>query len=176
MSELQHLPAPRSTPLAARAELGDALAELRGQSEHRVPRKAAVTAGVATAAVLTMGAGAAYLRSAPAPDKSLVHCYTSAGTSHDALGTDTNYPSGTTDPVATCAALWRMGYLRAGLPQAQPAQPDSAVPLVVPALVACTLHGVAAVFPGGAGTCQQLGLPAFVPDAPPTTGPLPARS
>lgn len=163
MSEMR-LPAERSTSVAYRARLGDELALLR-PSRRRLPRRISVTIGTLGVAGLTMGAGAAYLASAPAPDKSLVHCYNAASVSSDALGTDTNYPPGSTDPVAACAGLWQIGSVRAGVFQAQSPQPPGVAPLAVPQLVACTLHGVAAVFPGPSSTCQHLGLPVYVPDA-----------
>lgn len=163
MSDLQHVPAPRTTGAAARERLGDELAILKDRAGHRVTRKAALTTGAISVAALSMGAGAAYVASAPAPDKTVVHCYNSASTAHHALGTDTNYLPGVSDPILTCANLWRIGAVQPGVFQAQPTVPD-APERPVPRLVACTMHGgIAAVFPGDTTTCRRLGLPVLRP-------------
>ena len=86
-------------------------------------------------------------------DLTRVHCYSRISTDFtvrfpgitlDGAQSGTSEPG--RDPVAACAGLWREGLLGAGS--------------TVPALVACVLpSGIAAVYPGRAGTCQQVKLP-----------------
>lgn len=61
-------------------------------------------------------------------------------------------------PIATCAEAWRVGEM-------QGIRPDQAnPPYLVPDLVGCVLPGgSAAVFPGPATTCHELGLPDALP-------------
>jgi hypothetical protein len=155
------VPPARTTTYSQRARQGQALAELIsvGPVRRRVSRTA-FAVGTASLAVATMGAGAAYIAFAPATDHTVVHCYTAQGTAAQDLGTDTNYQQDA-DAIAACTTLWRAGILQLGKPQAQPQQGPGPLPqdLPVPALVACTVHGEAAVFPGDPTTCQRLGLP-----------------
>jgi hypothetical protein len=143
-----------------RVRQGHAIAELIAAPPRRRVRRMALAIGTGTVLVATVGAGAAaYFSEAPTVHSS-VSCYTSAGTSAQDLGTQTNYRAADQDAVAICAALWEIGDLHLGVtgptPPSTAAEP-SGVP--APPLVACVLHGEAAVFPGDATTCQKLGLP-----------------
>ncbi len=62
--------------------------------------------------------------------------------------------------LSVCGDLWREGFLRTGAPGiVRPV--NTSFNHRVPALVVCTTpDGTAAVFPGKAGTCAKLGLPA----------------
>lgn len=159
------VPPPRTLAPAEKARQGRLLGELiAAEPVRRRIRRPVLAIGVATLAVATTGAGvAAYVASAPVTDHSVVHCFTSLGTRDRDLGTDTNYLSESHDAVETCANLWRAGVLQLGKAQAQVQAIPSSGPLSqdlpAPLLVACTLHGEAAVFPGDAGTCRRLGLP-----------------
>jgi hypothetical protein len=141
---------------------GHAIAQLvSNDSPMRRARRTVLALGSATVLVATVGAGAAYFAYAPATEHSSVYCYTAAGTDAKDLGTETNYRAEDQDAVAVCAALWAGGVLQLGADL--PTPPSRLGPLPtsqpVPPLVACVLHGEAAVFPGDAGTCQKLGLP-----------------
>jgi hypothetical protein len=159
------VPAPRTLSPTEKSRQGRILGELIAANVGRRRLRRPVPAiGIASVAVATMGAGvAAYVGSAPATDHTVVHCFTSLGTRDRDLGTDTNYLSDSHDAIETCANLWRAGVLQLGKAQAQVQAIPSMGPLrqdlPAPPLVACTLHGEAAVFPGDAGTCRRLGLP-----------------
>jgi hypothetical protein len=162
LDDLQ-VPPLRTTSYSDRARQGQALAQLvsAGPVRRRVTRTA-FAVGTASVVVATMGARAAYIAFAPVTDHTVVHCYTAQGTAEKDLGTDTNYQSGApADAIAACTSLWQAGVLQLGKAQAQPQQGPGPLPQdqPVPALVACTLHGEAAVFPGDPLTCQHLGLP-----------------
>ncbi|BEP12896.1 hypothetical protein acdb102_12070 [Acidothermaceae bacterium B102] len=157
------LPPLRTTDAAERRRQGQALAGVVREvpALHRL-RRWLLSLGLGTVVVATAGAGVAYFASAPAPDHSGVFCFTAPGTGSKDLGTSTNYSGAPADAVRACAALWEAGILHLGAdlptPPSTAAQP-SAQP--APALVACVYKSEAAVFPGVAGLCQQLGLPAL---------------
>jgi hypothetical protein len=156
------VPAPRTLSDTEKARQGRVLGELvLAHPVRRRPRRPVLAIGIASLAVATMGAGAAYVAFAPATDHTVVHCFTSLGTKGRDLGTDTNYRPDEQNPVEICATLWRAGVIQLGKAQAHPQPGQGALPqdLPAPPLVACTLHGEAAVFPGDAGTCRRLGLP-----------------
>jgi hypothetical protein len=137
-----------------------------------------LTAGVAAVVVFGTGAGAVvYVRaSAPVTDRDLARCYTvaSLGGGNDFFGTTIAkaQPAGTPgigqveDALGVCAAVFRQDILvpgRAGV------QPRAHGEHRVPPLVACVLPGgIAAVFPGHAGTCHKLGLPRAAGEGSPT--------
>jgi hypothetical protein len=84
-----------------------------------------------------------------------------------ASGVGVGNPGTVPDALDTCAELWQVGALRYGAPRGTPAVAGATYS--VPALVGCTLPGgVAAVFPGPADTCNQLGL---APESPPAVRP-----
>lgn len=167
MMTTSELPAPRPFPVSRRTSSRLAL-ERAVARPRRHWRRSGVTLGAGAVVLATTGAAGAYLAFAPASDTSRVRCYTTAnfGSDGDYQGTDaaiansepgTSDPVDVTDAVGLCGALWRAGVLVAG--QGQPSEPISGS-RPVPELVACTLpNGVAAVFPGGAGTCERAGLP-----------------
>ena len=102
-----------------------------------------VTAAVATVALAT--AAFAVLRTERATVPNAVACHATADLLGDVAGL-----GGSADPIAACAEVWARG--------------DFGGDGVVPPLTACVNSGgAAAVFPGGAETCDQLGLPALEP-------------
>lgn len=140
------------------------------------PRRRAarwVVPAVVTGLMLSGGvAVASFVTSKPASVVNEVRCYTEAdtagfyssavlATTHGALG------DAAEDAVGNCAELWRIGLLSLGPADAQkppvphdPKQAAEPAEHIVPSLTACVLdEGVAAVFPGSAGTCERLGLP-----------------
>jgi len=157
------LPPFRTMDPSDRMRQGRALADVVQEvpALHRL-RRWLLSLGLGTVVVATAGAGVAYLASAPAPNHSGVFCFTAAGTGSKDLGTSTNYSGAPADAVQACAALWQAGILHRGAdlptPPSTAAEP-SAQP--VPALVACVYNSEAAVFPGDAGLCEKLGLPAL---------------
>jgi hypothetical protein len=160
MREELTLPAWRPMDPNDRVRQAHAIAELIATPPRRRVRRMVLTIGTGTVLVATIAAGAAAYFSETPTVRSSVYCYTSAGTSAQDLGTETNYRAADQDAVAICAALWEIGDLHLGLtgptPPSTAAEPSA---LPVPPLVACVLHGEAAVFPGDASTCQRLGLP-----------------
>jgi hypothetical protein len=97
-----------------------------------------------------------------------VHCFTkttidttyAADVSYagDVIGPNLLRASKIDDPVQVCSDIWEQGVLvrdRQMLGRA----PSPAHGHEVPELVACTLGGQAAVYPGDATTCALLGLP-----------------
>jgi hypothetical protein len=148
---------------------------------RRAARYAAILVG---ASILTVGGtalGYVAFRPATVPVSVELRCYTVAS-----LEGGDNFPGtsigmgspagrdGTTDPpsaVAACADLWRDGFLELGqrgintdgCVEGGPCPPPDRPVHPVPPLVACTLDsGVAAVFPGDADTCAELGLPQLI--------------
>jgi hypothetical protein len=182
MSNLIDLPPHRAMPesrVAAREHgilryAAGAVAPKR--SGRRTARYAAILAG---ASVLTVGGtavGYVAFRPATVPVTDELRCYTVASLEggDDFAGITTGQargPDGTADPesaVQACADLWRSGLLAPGEPglnvegcvEEEPCPPSDRPARPVPPLVACTLDsGVAAVFPGDAQTCADLGLP-----------------
>jgi hypothetical protein len=138
-----------------------------------------ITGGLVIALIVATGGGTAaayaYLHPRAVTDKAYARCYSDAVYVPGAKFAGTTIASavgggsvGTEeDALDTCAAVWRVGALRAGAPHGTPAIAGAAY--AVPALVGCTLPGgVAAVFPGPADTCDQLGL---APESPPAVRP-----
>lgn len=168
MLTTDELPAPRPFPVRRRTSSRLALERaVASRDRYRWNRPSgALSAGMGVLA--TTGAVGAYMAFAPVSDTSRVRCYTTTnlGSDDDYQGTDaaiansdpdSSSPVEVTDPVGLCASLWRSGVLVAD--QGQPGAPAAGT-RTVPELVACTLpDGVAAVFPGGAGTCERVGLP-----------------
>lgn len=174
MLQTEEPPAPRALPPEHREAMREMLVE---HARARLPwwrrhtRGAAVGAG-AMALVLAGGAASAYVAFKPASDTHSVYCYSVASldggeqsrtrlaqASASSPGSSASEASPVTKPVAACASLWRQGVLV----KDSDLRPDAAGTRSehqVPPLVACTLdEGVAAVFPGGPQTCEELGLP-----------------
>jgi hypothetical protein len=179
---VQYLPPTRELPpeqiAAMRAELEAFVA--REEPATRWWRKRRnVTGGFVVALIVATGGGTAaayaYLHPRAVTDKGSARCYSEAvyvpgskfaGTTiASAVGGGSN---GTIqDALDTCASLWQVGALSAGAPRAT--GPIAGATYAVPALVGCTLPGgMAAVFPGPADTCDQLGL---APESPPAVRP-----
>jgi hypothetical protein len=138
-----------------------------------------ITGGLVIALIVATGGGTAaayaYLHPRAVTNKAFARCYSTAvyvaGSNFDGTTIASGVGGGSAgteeDALDTCAAVWRVGALRAGAPHGTPA--IAGATYAVPALVGCTLPGgVAAVFPGPADTCNQLGL---APEAPPAVRP-----
>jgi hypothetical protein len=157
-------PFPATRAAAARRTLEEAISSGPRRIWWRTP---AVLSGAVASVVLTAGVGVAYVAFAPATDHSRVRCYSTAalgsgssfkGSDISAASSDTN-PTPTIAPVDACGAMWRAGIVQ---PDGGHGYDPAAAEHSVPALVACVLKGgVAGVFPGDAGTCAKLGLPAL---------------
>ena len=116
-----------------------------------------VIAGI-VAALVCGGGGLAIANQSSAParatDLSRVHCYSRISTDFSdhfpGITVDGALSGGSEpgrDPVGACSGVWQEGLLGTGAS--------------TPALVACVLpSGVFGVFPGRAGTCQSVKLPA----------------
>lgn len=135
----------------------------------RSPRrsKPVLIAAVTTAAVLSIGAGAAVVTFRPVTDTSQARCYTTANvagghyTTVDAAGRPGSRVQAR-DAIGMCAALFRQGFLTVG-GLGIDRHADGRTDHRVPGLVVCTMRdGVASVFPGNSATCARLGLPAAV--------------
>jgi len=168
MTQLPLLPEQHLAP-DRREELADKLiVQLRtdprpARNPHR--RRTLILAGVAGVVLAGGGTAAAYqlFGSAPVTNHSVARCYridtTDFGANFD--GTTVSEPRSTAGaggeiiaPISACAEAWRMGAVQGIAPT------DAHPPYPVPHLVGCVLpSGIAAVFPGPAGTCQTLGLP-----------------
>jgi len=120
-----------------------------------------------TGAVVVLGTSAAavtYVHYQSVTNKSEARCYTVAGTAggdHYTTIAAAGRPGSRVrvdHALSVCGDLWREGFLRTGAPGiVRPG--NTSVSHRVPALVACTMpNGTAAVFPGKAGTCAELGL------------------
>ena len=165
--------------------------ELEAFVSHKEPatrwwrKRRNVTGGLVVALIVATGGGTAaayaYLHPRAVTNKGYARCYTEATYVRGANfpGTTIAQASGNgssglvDDALDTCATLWRMGALRLGAPNITLPSHDGRG-YAVPALVGCTLSdGVAAVFPGSPGTCEQLGL---APESPPAVRPAEAAS
>jgi hypothetical protein len=161
---------PSQRAAAVRALLEDVVAE-RPQPGWR--RRFMPTAtGAAVALLLAACAGVVAGDHATAPVRPVTNttrarCYTSASLApaggYGFMGTIVTLsnrngrPVQVTDALSVCAVLWRQGLLRRGIAGLGP-RIGSHHP--VPPLVVCVMpDGVAAVFPGRAHTCADLGLP-----------------
>ena len=134
----------------------------------RAPRRLVpVLVGALVAGGAVAGASLAHQVFAPATDRSLARCHTTAdlGRGNDFPGTavaaaDRNGNVTIDRAVDACADLWRQGLLTAGTDKVGEPNPDGRA--TVPALVGCVdPDGIAAVFPGGPGLCASLGLTAL---------------
>lgn len=135
-----------------------------------------ITGGLVVALIVATGGGTAaayaFLHPRAVTDKGYARCYSEAvyvpGTKFAgttiASAVGVGNPGIEQDALATCASLWQVGAVRSGAPRGTP--PIGGATYSVPALVGCTLpDGVAAVFPGPADTCDQLGLAPESPSA-----------
>lgn len=137
----------------------------------RSRRRLALRLGLPVAIGLAAGGAVAatfLASSAPATIRNEVRCYSVGQLSNDTRQyTDTAMASSPGHPatdgsasaaaaIGACSGLWQSGFIRPGIigaPQDQGLHP-------APRLVACVLgNGEAAVLPGNARTCQDLGLP-----------------
>lgn len=185
---VQYLPPTRDLPPARVAALRVELEAFVARDEP-APRwwrkRRTIGGGLVVALIVATGGGTAaayaYLHPRAVTNKGSARCYTEptyvrgstfAGTTiATAVGGGSN---GTVqDALDVCAALWQIGALRLGSPSViPPTAKTSSHP--VPALVGCTLRdGSAAVFPGPASTCNQLGL---APESPPAVRPAQAAA
>jgi hypothetical protein len=177
---VQYLPPTRELPperiAAMRAELETFVT--REEPATRWWRKRrTITGGLVIALIVATGGGTAaayaYLHPRTVTNKGFARCYTEAVAVRSGIsfpGTTIAQASGSgasglvDNALDTCAALWRIGALRLGVPSIVPPVDDRRS-YPVPALVGCTMRdGAAAVFPGTADTCDQLGL---APESPP---------
>ena len=160
------VPASRPFPSARRAAVKTMLmAEVRASRRSWWQAPAAVAVG--TAMGVTVLAGAAQQIVAPTRTLS-AYCFTKVTTdttyaadvsyAGDIIGPNLLRASKIDDPVKVCGDIWEQGVLSPDRkmvgPAARPAHGHA-----VPKLVACTLAGQAAVYPGDATTCARLGLP-----------------
>lgn len=173
------LPPVRPLPRERRNAMRDMLLEeIQGRRPwwRRSGRGAAVGAG-ALALVLAGGAASAYVAFKTPSDTGSVYCYTvagldggdssrtrlaraEAGQGNAAGEGNVAGASPINHPVSACADLWRQGVLSERPDGVNPDAVTAGGRHRVPRLVACTLdESVAAVFPGGPGTCERLGLP-----------------
>ena len=132
--------------------------------------RAGVAIAVASAGVLSLTAGVVVVAMATPEQVSYsVNCYEKASLSSTyttATDPEATSSNGTvtrtrTNPISSCAAMWKMGLLGQATP---PSDPNTAH-FPVPALVGCTMaNGVGAGFPRGqssdsdADFCSGLGL------------------
>ncbi|MCU1678454.1 MAG: hypothetical protein JWM93_3212 [Frankiales bacterium] len=171
MNDQVDLPARRLFPPERAPFVRDLLEReaANSRTNRRGWKSPGVLLSIGTAVVLSAGAAAAYVAFAPATDHSRVRCYTvpAAGGRDTFFGTDAGVANSADGSVAAiaaldlCGALWRSGVIAAGRAQADLPEPGLHP---VPPLVACRLpDGVAAVFPGTAELCAQLGFPGLAP-------------
>jgi hypothetical protein len=169
---VQYLPPTRDLPPARidvmRAEL-EAFVAREEPATRWWRKRRTITGGLVFALIVATGGGTAaayaYLHPRAVTNTGYARCYSVplyvsganfAGTTI-ASAVGVGNPGTEADALDTCASLWRVGALRAGAPRGTP--PIAGATYSVPALVGCTLPGgVAAVFPGPADTCDQLGL------------------
>ena len=153
-------PAYRRT--AARRQL-EQIVENSAAPSRRI-RPVVIAAG-AGAIVLTTGAAAfAVAEYQPVTDQTQARCYMVADPASSAYTTVAEAarpgsPAQVRNALAVCAALYRQGFLRVGARHIDDHPGDAQ--RRVPALAVCAMtNGTAAVFPGGRGTCERLGLSA----------------
>jgi hypothetical protein len=167
MLNLGRVPAARSLPPGPREALRTLLEEVVSTTPRRRRwwfSRSMVLVVTGTAVLGGAAAAGALVAARPATDKKVVRCYSVAVLEGGNFAGVTVARGGDPgaipieDALATCAELWRQGVVVAGVASAQ--DPGIGVDAPVPELAACTLEsGVAAVFPGDAGTCGRLGLP-----------------
>ena len=148
--------------------LADVVAGSNAPAGHR--RKAVTwVAGAAVVGVAVAGAAVAREAFAPAPDRSLARCHTTAdpGRGDNFAGSsvaaaDANGVVAIDRAIESCADLWRQGMFTLGSDH-RVGEPNPAGSAAVPPLVGCVdPDGVAAVFPGGKNLCTSLGLAVLV--------------
>lgn len=160
------VPASRPFPSARRAAVKTMLmAEVRASQRGWWQAPAAVALGAAVG--VSVLAGAAQQIVAPTRTQS-AHCFTKVTTdttyaadvsyAGDVIGPNLLRASKIDDPVKVCGDIWEQGVLIRDRKMVGPA-PNPAHGHAVPELVACTLAGQAAIYPGDATTCARLGLP-----------------
>lgn len=143
-------------------------------------------AGLAGGLVLSGGAATAYMVGKPASERNQLRCYhqatladgddgfmgtTVVGAERASDGRIDEVVASVDSAVETCAAMWREGFLTAAGKtsgyELQRREDDGTLfqrEYDVPPLAPCTLdNGIAAVFPGEPGTCEDLGLPRLLP-------------
>jgi hypothetical protein len=182
----RELPAERIDELRAELELFVASELMESRRRRRgwwSRRGTIIGAGIGIVAIGSGGTALALslIKPAPVTDTSVARCYSvvTRDTGTTFPGTTIAEPSSTEGAgrvlaaVETCSAVWRAGILQLGVRTAVNRPTNSQYP--VPALVGCTLpDGIAAVFPGDAQTCEQLGLAAELPPAVQAAQPLPS--
>jgi hypothetical protein len=146
---------------AARLQLEELVRRTTKSPKRRRPVIVAAVIGIV--AVSSGAAAFAVAAHAPVTDEQIARCFTSASLSGFATEIAVAGKPGSSGKVtnahATCAVLYRKGYLKLGA-SAEIAYPSKGQH-PVPHLVECVWHDkTAAVFPGPRGTCARLGLPA----------------
>lgn len=139
----------------------------RTPAAHR-RRTVAWLTGMAIAGGAVAGAAVATNAFAPAADRSLARCHSTAdlGRGDNFAGTsvaaaDANGIVTIDHAVQSCADLWRQGILTEGADQIGEPSPGGGAR--IPPLVGCVdSDGFAAVFPGDDGLCARLGLASLV--------------
>lgn len=160
------VPSSRPFPSARRTAVKTMLmAEVRATRRPWWQAPAALALGAAVG--VTVLAGAAQQIVAPTHTLS-AHCFSKITTdtsyaadvsyAGDVIGPNLLRASKIDDPVQVCADIWEQGVLTRDRQMIGPA-PRPEHGHQVPKLVACTLAGQAAVYPGDATTCSRLGLP-----------------
>ncbi len=160
---LEGLPEARPMP-AAEAQ---AILRVLRQEMARRPwwRRRVVVASIGLGTALaTAGAMTAYVAFREPTERGVATCYGSASTDSDTVRVDVAVaapdgrgPAVIDDAVQLCTQAWRDGLLDADVSQSTLVDSQR-----VPDLVACTMpDGSVGVFPGKAGTCQRLDLPAI---------------
>jgi hypothetical protein len=164
--DVAEVPASRPFPSARRQAVKTMLmAEVRASRRTWWQRPVAVVLG--TALGVSVLAGAAQQIVAPTRTLS-AYCFSKVTTdtayaadvsyAGDIIGPNLFRASKIEDPVQVCSDIWEQGVLTPNRTMLGPA-PRPAHGHPVPRLVACTLGGQAAVYPGDATTCSRLGLP-----------------
>ena len=164
--DVAEVPPSRPFPSARRAAVKTMLmAEVRASRRSWWQAPSAVAIGAVVGVSVLAGAAQQIV----APTRTLsAHCFSKVTTdttyaadvsyAGDIIGPNLLRASKIDDPVTVCGDIWEQGVLTPGRlmlgPAARPAHGHH-----VPKLVACTLGGQAAVYPGDATTCARLGLP-----------------
>jgi len=156
----QRMPAlPARRRAAARRQLEDVVVR---SPRSRRRRRPVMIAGAA-AIIVGISVAAGVIASQPVTDETMARCYTvanpDAGPAYYTTVREAGKP-GTKAQVRSahdgCAALFRIGFLRAGHRIVSHPPGHS---YHVPKLAVCVSHdGTAVVFPGPLGTCASLGL------------------
>ena len=164
--DIADVPTSRPFPSARRQAVKTMLmAEVRAGPRAWWQAPAAVALGAALGVSVLAGAAqqivaptrmlSAYCFSKVTTDTSYAADVSYAG---DIIGPNLLRASKIQDPVKVCGDIWEQGVLTHDRRMLGPA-PSPAHGHRVPKLVACTLGGQAAVYPGDPTTCARLGLP-----------------